>query len=90
MNVNINWRSRQCNVMITMTNVENSLEDLMNEIQRYSDYSGYKLNVHKTEAMFMGKLDKEVTSKYNLKWDCKNLKYLGVQIPKKSWEIYWI
>lgn len=35
-------------VMVTKTNVENSLESLMDEIHIYSGYSGY---AHKTEAM---------------------------------------
>lgn len=69
-------------VMVTMTNVEKSLDNLMEEIQRYSEYSGYKLNIQKTEAMMIGEIDHNIKNKFEFKWDCDFLRYLGVYLPK--------
>lgn len=71
-----------------MTNVEKSLDNLMEEIQRYCKHSGYKLNINKTEAMTIGELDLGIKNKFNFKWDCDYLKYLGVYIPKSMVKLF--
>ena len=77
-------------IMVTMINCGKSLDNLMEEIKQYSKFSGYKLNVNKTEAMTMGDLDIEIKNKFNFKWDCEYLKYLGVYIPKTIVKVFQI
>ncbi len=70
-------------MIVFLTNFNKPLPFLMEEIGKYSSLSGYKLNIHKTEAMTIGQqIEKEVKRKYNFKWECNKLRYLGIMIPK--------
>lgn len=69
-------------VILYLTNPTQSHE-IMDEIQQYSDISGYKLNTNKSEAMIIGQpISQEVQLKYKFKWEQNKIKYLGVVIPK--------
>lgn len=56
---------------------------LMTYLNEYGSFSGYKLNVKKTQILsFNYNPPTNLRQKYQLKWDEKSVKYLGIYIPK--------
>lgn len=69
-------------VLIYLNEPNESLPELFKCLNTFGSYSGYKLNVSKTQIISLNydpptNLQKEL----NLKWDLTSLKYLGVVIP---------
>ena len=58
-------------------------------ISRYGYYSGYKVNVDKTEAMDVNSLVSEnVKLQSGFKWPREGIKYLGIHIPQSLHNLY--
>lgn len=76
-------------IILYLTSVYKSLPTLMCEITSYSNVSGYKLNLNKTEVMQIGcQLDNQFKTAYNFKWDQNSIKYLGVIVPNNLEQLY--
>ena len=76
-------------IILYLTSVYKSLPALMGEITSYSNVSGYKLNLNKTEVMQIGcQLESQFKNKYNFKWDQNSIKYLGVIVPNDLEQLY--
>ena len=56
-------------VLVTLSDPDLSLPKLMSSLEQYGFYSGYKLNVHKTQTLSYNFFPQENVCKiYNLKW----------------------
>lgn len=61
----------------------------MQVIDKYSNVSGYKLNIQKCEAMVLGTpVSREVKSNYPWQWDRDRIKYLGTVLPENNKLLY--
>ena len=66
-----------------------SVPRLMDVLQTFGTYSGYVLNVHKTQALVYNYApQEELKSRYNFTWSSSSIKYLGVNLPKDTPKLY--
>ena len=76
-------------VLISLSNPENSILKLLSFLDAFGSVSGYKLNIQKTQILnFNYKPSQNITSKIQIKWDLEHMKYLGVNIPKDLSKLY--
>lgn len=76
-------------VLVTLTNPDSSLPKLMSCLKQFGYYSGYKLNLHKTQTILYNYSPQTRIQKLcSFKWENKNIKSLGVQMPKDLTSIY--
>ena len=62
---------------------------LMDLLEEYGHYSGYRLNVAKTQILALNYTPTiGIKEKYTLRWDCEKIKYLGVNITKGVDKLY--
>ena len=70
-------------IIIYLSDPEQSIETLMNVIGEFGAISGYTLNVNKSEVMIMGgTISDKLKPKYTFHWDVERIKYLGINITK--------
>ena len=75
-------------VMIYLKDPVNSFDRLMQTLEKFSGYSGYKLNVTKTQTLIFHTTPTQKLKKHRLRWEAKSLKYLRVNITKDLSELY--
>lgn len=76
-------------VLIYLTDPEDSLPVLMEILDEFNFFAGYKLNIAKTQLLaFNYKPSEEIRHRYNLRWDMEEIKYLGVIITKNLSSLY--
>lgn len=55
----------------------------MSLLEKYEYYSGYKLNTSKTQILSLNySPSRQIKDTYNVKWNSKTMKYLGVILCK--------
>uniref|UniRef100_A0A672HPP6 Reverse transcriptase domain-containing protein n=1 Tax=Salarias fasciatus TaxID=181472 RepID=A0A672HPP6_SALFA len=70
-------------VLVTLRDPGSSVPLLMKMLKTYGEYSGYVLNIHKTQVMIFNYTPtQELIQKYSFNWHSPHIKYLGVNIPK--------
>uniref|UniRef100_A0A3B1J8B1 Reverse transcriptase domain-containing protein n=1 Tax=Astyanax mexicanus TaxID=7994 RepID=A0A3B1J8B1_ASTMX len=70
-------------VLLFLSDPSNSFVELMKVINAYTKFSGYKLNIQKTQVLSFNYIPPlYVKQHYNLKWDNDSIKYLGINLPK--------
>lgn len=70
-------------ILIYLSNPTQSLPALMTCLNEFGSFSGYKLNVQKTQILsFDYNPSTDLRQKYQLNWDEKSIKYLGIHNPK--------
>lgn len=76
-------------ILMTLSNPKVSLPKLLHLLEKFGSYSGYKLNLHKTQTLTYN-LNPHENSYTTCKFKLTNniMKYLGVQIPKDLTTIY--
>lgn len=76
-------------IIVYLTNPELSITPLMKTIQEFSEVSGYKLNINKSDIMVFGcSVKEEFKKKYPFHWDSTVIKYLGVNITKDLGDLF--
>lgn len=76
-------------ILVTLTSPNASLPKLLSLLKEFGSYSGYKLNLHKTQTLtFNYKPQENIYKICQFKWNSNTIKYLGVQIPKEVSAIY--
>ncbi|XP_062396829.1 LINE-1 retrotransposable element ORF2 protein isoform X1 [Sardina pilchardus] len=69
-------------ILIYLTNPTDSLPNLMSILEEYGSYSGYSVNKQKTQVLnFHYDPPHYLRSRYQLDWDKKCIKYLGIFLP---------
>lgn len=69
-------------ILIQLSSPEQSLVHLFSLLDQYGSFSGYKLNVSKTQILsFNYSPSENVKKRYNLSWEAESMRYLGVNIP---------
>lgn len=68
---------------------EVSIPGMMSTWKEFGTYSGYKLNVEKTQILsFNYTPQKDMLNRFNFKWNSTEIKYLGIRITKDISKIY--
>ena len=75
--------------MVHLVDPENSFPILMEILEEFNYYAGYKLNITKTQLLsFNYKTSEEIKHRYDLRWDMEEIKYLGVIVIKNVKKLY--
>lgn len=77
-------------VLIYLNDPVQHFDRLLQTLERFGDYSGYKLNMLKTQTLLFYTVPSSKMIEYKLNWEAKSLKYLGVHITKNLSELYSI
>uniref|UniRef100_A0A669ELI9 Reverse transcriptase domain-containing protein n=1 Tax=Oreochromis niloticus TaxID=8128 RepID=A0A669ELI9_ORENI len=76
-------------VLVTITDPSSGIPVLMGMLETYGLYSGYVLNVKKTQVLtFNFSPDQTLLSKFKFNWEATAIKYLGVFLPKDLTQLY--
>jgi len=70
-------------VLLFITSPDSSIPKLMSLLKKYNLYSGYKLNIQKTQTLTFNYIPHpDSKGKYNFKWDSPKIKYVGINLTK--------
>ncbi|XP_072114005.1 3-hydroxy-3-methylglutaryl-CoA reductase a isoform X1 [Mobula birostris] len=70
-------------VLVYLSEPEKSFIGLFTLLDDFGKISGYKINVKKMQVMSLNYTpSKKLEDTYDLKWEAKSLKYLGITLPK--------
>lgn len=77
-------------VLIVLTEPELSIPNLIENIDIFSTFSGYKINFSKSEIMPLGSLKHipETSSPFPFKWSPEGVVYLGIRITPSFEQLY--
>lgn len=76
-------------LLIALTKPIQTLPKLMTMLKGYGQYSGYKINITKTQVLTNNyNPTKKLKSKYNWKWDFESIKYLGITLHKEQSKMF--
>lgn len=75
-------------VLIYLKNPSNSFEHLMQTLDQFSFYSGYKLNKTKTQILMLNCTPDQKLKERELNWEAKSIRYLGINITKNLSKLY--
>lgn len=78
-------------VLITIKDPSSGLPLLMKMLETYGEYSGYVLNLHKTQVLtFNYTPTEELSTRYSFNWNSSCIKYLGVSLPKDMSQLFYV
>lgn len=77
-------------IMVVLTKAETSIISLTETINKFSAFSGYKINFSKSEAMPLGNLKQkpQTPSPFPFKWSPNGFVYLGIHITPTFEQMY--
>uniref|UniRef100_A0A8K9V8C7 Reverse transcriptase domain-containing protein n=1 Tax=Oncorhynchus mykiss TaxID=8022 RepID=A0A8K9V8C7_ONCMY len=77
-------------VLIFISSPETSITALINIIELFSEFSGYKINLTKSEAMPLGSLHSvpNTSPPFPFKWSPSGFMYLGIFVTPKFQQMY--
>ena len=76
-------------IMIYLDSPSTTFTQLMHLIKEFGEHSGYKINVNKTQILtFNHTPSPQIKETYQLKWQSKTIKYLGVTLTKELAHLY--
>lgn len=68
-------------VLVALKSPGSSIPVLMDLLTMYGTFSGYTLSIEKTQALvFNFNPPQDLENRYNFKWNCTSIKYLGVKL----------
>lgn len=75
--------------MIYLAEPKKHFTNLMQVLEKFNEYAGYKLNVTKTQILMLNcKPNTQLKQNYDINWDAKCIKYLGINITKDLTKLY--
>uniref|UniRef100_A0A3Q3G6H4 Reverse transcriptase domain-containing protein n=1 Tax=Kryptolebias marmoratus TaxID=37003 RepID=A0A3Q3G6H4_KRYMA len=76
-------------VLLYLAEPKSTIPHLKELISQYGFYSGYKINIEKTEAMDVNGTISDITKvQSGFKWPKSGIKYLGIYIPPSLCDLY--
>lgn len=75
-------------IMIYLINPKRNFEHLMKIFDQFGLYSGYKININKTQTLIFNCIPNQDLKKWKINWEATSLKYLGVNITKNLTKLY--
>lgn len=76
-------------ILIFLKQPNENFPKLIRLLENYGKYSGYKINVTKTQILSINYSPfQEIKNVYKLNWNAKSIKYLGVNITKGIGKLY--
>lgn len=76
-------------VLIYLRDPNIGLPVLMDSLEMYGQYSGYKLNVQKTQILsYNYNPSLTIKNEYGFKWNLTSIKYLGIQLTKDLSQLF--
>ena len=76
-------------VLLYLSDPITTIPHLKNITDKFGFYSGYTINIDKTEAMDIScKISQSVKSQSGFKWPKNGIKYLGIFIPQALQQLY--
>lgn len=70
-------------VLLFLASPESSIPKVMTLLKTYSLYSGYKINIQKTQTLtYNFRPNSDIRRQCKLKWNSPSLKYLGINLTK--------
>uniref|UniRef100_A0A3B3QX57 Reverse transcriptase domain-containing protein n=1 Tax=Paramormyrops kingsleyae TaxID=1676925 RepID=A0A3B3QX57_9TELE len=76
-------------VLLYLSNLSCSIPALIDTVKLFGYYSGYKINVNKTEAMDINRLiPYQYKDKSDFHWPAEGIKYLGIVITQTQEKLY--
>lgn len=76
-------------VLLFIAIPDSSILKLMSLLKTYNSYSGYKVNIQKTQTLTFNFTPHPGTKrKYNFEWDSPTIKYLGINLTKDMSKLF--
>lgn len=76
-------------VIVFLKNPDEGLPILMDFLKTFGQYSGYKINITKTQILTLNYVpNKNIKEDYHLKWDSKTIRYLGVLLTRDTKKLF--
>uniref|UniRef100_A0A9J7X3G9 Reverse transcriptase domain-containing protein n=1 Tax=Cyprinus carpio carpio TaxID=630221 RepID=A0A9J7X3G9_CYPCA len=70
-------------VLLFLTNLKSSIPKLMTLLKKYNLYSGYKINIQKTQTLIYNfRPNLHIRRQYDFNWKSRSIKYLGITLTK--------
>lgn len=70
-------------VLLFLTNLKSSIPKLMTLLKTYNLYSGYKINIQKTQTLIYNfRPNLHIRRQYDFSWKSRSIKYLGITLTK--------
>lgn len=70
-------------VLLFLTNLKSSIPKLMTLLKTYNLYSGYKINIQKTQTLIYNfRPNLHIRRQYDFNWKSRSIKYLGITLTK--------
>jgi len=70
-------------VLLFLTNIKSSIPKLMTLLKTYNLYSGYKINIQKTQTLtYNFSPNLQTRRQYDFNWKSQSIKYLGITLTK--------
>ena len=77
------------NMILCIKNPKDSIRKLLELVSEFSKVSGYKINTQKSLAFLYTNSEKsERETKESIPYHCNKIKYLGINLPKETKELY--
>lgn len=76
-------------ILLFLTNADSSLSRLVELLNLYSSFSGYKINLDKSEILPLSEFNKDtIQHNFPFKWSPSGIKYLGILVNKDLGNLY--
>lgn len=67
-------------IMIYLEKPLHSFKNLTQILEKFSLYSGYKVNILKTQVLMFNSSSNQELEEWKIEWGAKSIKYLGINI----------
>lgn len=76
-------------LLLTIFNPNQTLPKIIQILEDYGAFSGYKINVNKTQALTLNyDPPQNITDYFKWKWEADSIKYLGVLLHRDFTKMY--